>query len=273
MATRRLRSRADLNSQSAFSKPAPSASSTSRPRRGAAATAFTASSSATIQRSSDDRRLSMQLTVKAPPEKLREATSRSSRNGRDSFQGGEIISGPRSTRNRKVVVEESSEEEEQDDDAEGEEIEVEEDEDIDMDDEDDEDAEGEEDEDMDDPPLPTHMSSNRNPPKPSVKVTPADIVEAKEMAMVDDPSDDESSELSEADEDEEGLGDEDAEGEELDEDEEDAEGDEDSELDSPSGSGTPDMSKLTRRQRKAYEEYDGGLMALSNGTSQIRSIA
>ena len=222
----------------------------------------------------------MQLTVKAPPDKLREATSRSSRNvtanSRDSFQGGEIISGPRSSRSKKVVVESSSEseeevededEEEDDMDAEEEDAEGEEDEDQDMEDEEDDDAEGEEDEEMDDAPPAPHMLTNpynrsgRPTSKPSVKVTPADIVEAKGLAMADDPSDDELSDLSDEDEDEE-LVNGDAEGEEIDD--EDAEGEEDSD-DTPasiSRSNTPDLSKLTRRQRAAFETHDGSLMAL-----------
>jgi Ino eighty subunit 2 len=222
----------------------------------------------------------MQLTVKAPPEKLREATSRSSRNvavnSRDTFQGGEIIAGPRSSRSKKVVVESSTESEEEEEEEEievdEEDAEGDEDEDQDMEDEEDDDAEGEEDEDMEDapasPPVPTNLyhRPGRSTAKPSVKVTPADLVEAKELAMADDPSDDELSDLSEEEEDEE-LGDDDAEGEEIDDEDGEGEDDSDGTPASISRSNTPDLSKLTRRQRAAYEEHDGSLLALSNGMS------
>jgi Ino eighty subunit 2 len=109
--------------------------------------------------------------------------------------------------------------------------------------------------------------------KPNVTLTPASsvqlsAVESKEAALgihtVDDDDDDE---LSDIDDEEE-----DAEGEDDDEDVvKVAADDDDDELDSDGGtpaSGsralTPDLSKLTRRQRAAFEDYDVGLLALSN---------
>ena len=53
--------------------------------------------------------------------------------------------------------------------------------------------------------------------------------------------------------------------EEDDEEDGDGESDDDETSLSMSRGDTPDLSKLTRRQRAAYEDLDGGLMALSNG--------
>jgi Ino eighty subunit 2 len=219
--------------------------------------------------------------VKADPKKLKEATSGSvpakrqaAVNSRDTFIGGEIVSGARSVRKR-AIVEESSEgeedddddeeeEEEQDDSEEEEDAEGEDDEDVEGQDDDEEmvddeeDAEGDEDDMMDDAlPVPPR---GRPLPNPQVTVTPAKpllSVEEKEMAMDDDDDDEELSELDEDEEllegaeDELGLGA--------------AEGDEEMEDESDEGisrSVTPDLSKLTRRQRAE----PGELMALSNGS-------
>ena len=286
MSTRRLRSRASLTAESSHT------ASSGRPRRGVA----TSASSATIERTSpEETRQSIHLTVKAPPSKLREATSGSVRNvsvnSRDRFQGGEILSGPRGSRNKKVIVEESSEEEDEEEDEEAEEPEeMDEDEEEDgeeaEEDDEDMDAEGEDDEEMGDvPPPPPPVAKSRGVArliKPSINVTPApDIssVEVKETAMVNDDDDDEElSELeSQDEEDEEEGGDEDAEGEDEEIADDDADRDEDLDSDdetpqSISRSNTPDLSKLTRRQRAAFEEYDGGLIALSNGKSKFMMI-
>jgi Ino eighty subunit 2 len=296
MSGRRLRSRAN---PPPFSTAAPSIS-TSRPRRGvtlsngaSAEPDYDIDTSATVSQSHEGRRLS--LTVKTAPSKLRQVTTGSGRSAQvgsrnEKYTGGRMGSGPRSSRSKKVVVDESSEEEEEEDEEEEEEEEEDDDEDAegeedeDAEGEEDEDAEGEEDEEMEDvdaegeedeemddvplvpiPPNP-YQSASRTTAKPSVKVTPADTVEAKEIAMADDPSDDE--ELSELDSDEEELeeeDDEDAEGEE-DLGDDDAEGEDDSE-ETPgiSRSATPDLSKLTKRQRAHFENLDGSLMSLSNG--------
>jgi Ino eighty subunit 2 len=290
MSTRRLRSRASLTAESSH------AASSGRPRRGVA----TSASSATIERTSpEETRQSIHLTVKAPPSKLREATSGSVRNvsvnSRDRFQGGEILSGPRGSRNKKVIVEESSEEEDEEEDEEAEEPEeMDEDEEEDgeeaEEDDEDVDAEGEDDVEMEDappPPPPPPVAKSRGVArliKPSINVTPApDIsgIEAKEVAMVNDDDDDEElSELEsqdEEDEEDEEGGDEDAEGEDEEIVDDDADRDEDLDSDdetpqSISRSNTPDLSKLTRRQRAAFEEYDGGLIALSNGKLKFMMI-
>lgn len=209
----------------------------------------------------------------------------------DSLTGGEIVSGPRASRaNKKYIVESESDDEESEDEEEdeiqaSEEDQEEEDEEEDevqiggpeeSDDEDiagedeDQDAEGEVDTDgdieMDDdaddgqptpaqqPILkvngPTAKPASKGNAKPTVTLTPAQAdkvksVEAKEIEMDDD--DEELSELSEDDEGEAG--------------EEDAEGDEDEELgdddDDGSRSSTPDVSKMTKRQRSRLDQVMG----------------
>lgn len=267
MATRRLRSRAQINAD-LQSQPT---SASSRPRRAAAAP-----TSATIERTSpEETRQSIHLTVKAAPSKLREATSGTSQprrgagNSRNSFVGGEIVVGQRSSRNKKTIIEDTSEEELDEDELDDDDVE-EDDDDEDM--ADDADADADEDVDMEDlpaPPPPAAKGRGKQQQKPSIKVSQADrevpSVEAKEMAMEDDQSeDDELSELDSADEqDDEDIEEDDAEGED---DELDDEMDSDEETPmSGSRAGTPDLSKLTRRQRAAFETYEGELISLSNG--------
>ncbi|KAF9639672.1 PAPA-1-like conserved region [Lasiodiplodia theobromae] len=201
-------------------------SASSRPRRAAAAP-----TSATIERTSpEETRQSIHLTVKAAPSKLREATSGTSQprrgagNSRNSFVGGEIVVGQRSSRNKKTIIEDTGKQQQ----------------------------------------------------KPSIKVSQADrevpSVEAKEMAMEDDQSeDDELSELDSADEqDDEDIEEDDAEGED---DELDDEMDSDEETPmSGSRAGTPDLSKLTRRQRAAFETYEGELISLSNEAQKKKHL-
>lgn len=260
MATRRLRSRAQINADSTATSKAPSASS--RPRRAAAAP-----TSATIERTSpEETRQSIHLTVKAAPNKLREATSGAvtSRRGRNSFEGGGVVSGQRSSRNKKAIVEESSEEE-GDEDAEEEDEELS---------EEDEDADGDEDVEMEDAvpePPPTKGRGAAKPSKPNISISrpvepPAPSVEAKEMAMLDDGSDDE--ELSEL---EDSLDEEEGGEEELGEDDDDDDLDSDEETPmTGSRSATPDLSKLTRRQRGAFD--NGELMALSNEAQKKKHL-
>jgi Ino eighty subunit 2 len=264
-ATRRLRNRTELTAQHSAAP-----NSASRPRRAAA-------SGTTIERSSPDevRGASIRLTVKSDPKKLQQATRgpTTSRTGRNVILPdlADIVSGPRQGR-KKAIVEESSEDEDDEDDQETpagygdeDEEEVSEDEDAEGEEDEDEDmdAEGEEDEEMIDAPPVRASAPKGKAAKPQVTVTPAQelpSVEDKEMAM-DDDDDDELSSLE--DEDAEGelddeIGEEDAEGEE----------DEDSEEDisaSASRGDTPDLSKLTRRQRGQFEDVDGSLLALSNG--------
>lgn len=277
----RLRSRASLTANSA---PAPTASST-RPRRN---TASRAPPAAVIQRSSpEESRHSLNLTVKASPGKLRDATAT---RASTAVSSRNIVAGKRA-RNSRVVREIDSDDEDDDDDDQADEVDAmdvdddddeddedddgdgDEDDDVqvdaDGDDDDDEmDAEGEEDDDMEVTPAPRIVvPSNKNVP---VKQKVAqDSVEAKEMAMDDDDDDELSeldSELEGEDEDAEGE-DDDAEGEE--DDELAAVNDDDEEMDSDedlSRDQTPDLSKMTRRQQAmVVQGADDGLMALSNG--------
>jgi len=263
----RLRSRASLTAPSA---PAPTASS-SRPRRG---TVNKAPPAAVIQRSSpEESRQSLNLTVKASPGKLREATGGKASTAVSSRN---IVAGKRA-RNSRVVREVDSEEDEDEDDAE--EVDA-----MEVDEDEEEDAEGEEDEDMDaegeeddaevTPAPRIVVPSNKSAP---VKQKIAqDSVEAKEMALDDD--DDE--ELSELDSELEGE-DEDAEGEDDDaEGEEDDEiavpNDDDEEMDSDedlSRDQTPDLSKMTRRQQAmVVQGADESLMALSNEAQKKKHL-
>ncbi|KAL1628905.1 hypothetical protein SLS54_001594 [Diplodia seriata] len=277
---------AQANKASNNSKPT---STRSRPRRAAAAP-----TSATIERTSpEETRQSIHLTVKAAPSKLREATSgastgpsRSSRNAgvnsRDSFVGGEIVVGQRSSRNKKAIIEETSEDDMDEDELEDDDVEEDDDEDEDMADDADADADADEDVDMEDslpappPPAVKARGKQQQQQKPSIKVSQADrevpSVEAKEMAMEDDQSEDEElSELDSADEQDDEDGEEDdAEGDEDDLDDE-IDSDEETPM-SGSRAGTPDLSKLTRRQRAAFETYEGELISLSNEAQKKKHL-
>ncbi|KAI0456074.1 PAPA-1-like conserved region-domain-containing protein [Xylaria acuta] len=248
------------------------------------------------------------FTVKLPASKLRQATSshpaQSNRQAaRESFSGGEIIEGKRNRSQKKSYVVETSdddEEEDEDEDAEGE--------DDDMMDDDEEDAEGEivvddtmdidaegdddeegeedaegEDDDMDmsiiPPPAPVIKVS-----KPSVKKSGASksratakpaASKATASHVKESDDDEELSELeSDADEIQDtvkvGGGDEeDAEGE--DEEIEEAEPAEEDDLGSDedgSRAETPDLTKMTKRQRARFEENGDALMKLSDGKSR-----
>jgi Ino eighty subunit 2 len=263
----------------------PTASST-RPRRG---TANQSPASAVIQRSSpEETRQSIHLTVKSSPGKLRQATSGAIPKTGVSRQN--IVAGKRTSRSSRIVREVDSEEDEEEDEDEAEEADAmdvddddDEDDDVDAEGDEDEDmdAEGDEDDDMDDgsPASRIVVSTKQSiPVKPIINVTKAqDSVEAKEMAMDDDDDDDE---LSDPDSD---LDEEDAEGED-----EDAEGEEDDEMGGPNGDmdeemdsdedlsrgQTPDITKMTKRQRALVEEGidDGGLMALSNEAQKKKHL-
>jgi Ino eighty subunit 2 len=239
-----------------------------------------------------------QATGMAPP--ARSSKSSVSLSSREQFVGGEIIEGKRARNVKKsYVLESDSEDEEEDeemedvaddDDAEGESVEEEEDEEEEEEDEEmaDQDAEGEDDDadgdaDMDIPPPPPTIKISRaeKGKKPTTSVKPTGksdgkTLEAKEAPEVSD--DEELSELeSEVEEEEEGMqlgNEEDAEGEEEEDLEEvDDEEEEDDELDSddetPAGgsrASTPDLTKLTKRQRARLEEGGSGhLLALPDG--------
>ncbi|CCF47745.1 hypothetical protein CH063_04267 [Colletotrichum higginsianum] len=239
----------------------------------------------------------LNLTVKVPANKLREATSRGrnstensiSVNSRASY-GSEIVAGRRNRGPKKSYVVESDSDEEEEEDEEMEEPDAEGDED-DMD----VDAEGEEEDadgdvDMDTPAAPTIKISL---PKAG-KVTPRRPAAAR-VIEDDDDDEEELSEIEVSDPentmnmsiDVGGAGDDDDdEDEDEDEDEEDAEGEEDEaegeeeeievadetaqpdaeELDSELGSreGTPDLTKMTRRQRARFEDEPQQYMKLSD---------
>ncbi|KAK0100559.1 hypothetical protein ONS95_007018 [Cadophora gregata] len=274
---------------------------TSRSRRNTAENVSMATVSRGPPSGSSRSPTSMRLTVKTSSSKLREATRSSSSgnsgsstttNARDPFIGGQIIEGKRARNVRKsYVLESDSEEEDEDEEMEeagDEDAEMEEDDDEDLDAEDDglgdEDAEGDIDMEVDVPPPPPVIKVSRangkakevitvKPPVVKGKVLP---VEQKEM---EDASDDEElseldSDLAEEVEEEEGMqtgNEEDAEGEDEEiEVEEDGDEEDDDSLDSddetPGGgsrASTPDLNKLTKRQRARFEESDGGhLLAL-----------
>ncbi|EAW14144.1 PAPA-1-like domain-containing protein [Aspergillus clavatus NRRL 1] len=196
---------------------------------------------------------SLYLTVKMPSNKLREITGGSARGSSSArrtvnvFTENPIITGPRSSRPKKKLVEVSTSEGDDLDDQEEDEV----DEDAPGEEDDDVDADG--DLDMDDAPPQPPVS--RRHAKSSAPFTAAGkavkSVEEKEMEL-DDDEDEDDDELSELDtdaegepddQDESGLGNEQAGEEELDDEEEDEEADSDD--------GTPggDLSRLTKRQR------------------------
>ena len=260
------------------SPPAPAASSRSR------RTASGLGEQVTIARESsgspESGKKGIHLTVKMPSNKLREATSHRRKSAPDGLEPADIISGPRSNRGKKsyVVESETDEEEEEAEDTE-EDVPLEDqigepeatDDDIDADENQDEEEEeqdqaadedegetgdGHEDEDVqieDESPMPRPPIMKLTGPtsKPSVKVTAAknvklQSVEAKEMEMEDD--DEDLSSISEGEEDAEGedVG----EGDELDLDDE---GDIQS-TGIGSRASTPDMSKMTKRQKSRLSE-------------------
>lgn len=198
---------------------------------------------------------SIHLTVKMPSSKLREVTSGSTRSGASTrrsvnvFTENPIVTGPRTSRPKKKLVEVDTSDE--DDLEDQEEDEVDDDEDAPGEDDDDVDADG--DLDMDDaPPQPpvSKRQAKAAAAAPSGKAVKS--VEAKEMELDDDDEDDDDEELSELESD--------AEGEPDDQDEsmmanggaEDLEGEEEEEeddLDSDDDTPTADLSKMTKRQR------------------------
>lgn len=227
---------------------------------------------------------SMKLHVRTPPSRLAEVTGGSNRPSRGS--------------RKRAIVEESSDE---DDDAEGED----EDEDEEMvdaedDEEEDEDAEGEEDEEMEGLPPPppvkpkatSKSTSTTSKPVAKPAAPPPRITKAAISAAIkekDESDDDELSSLGSLEEEEE---DEDAEGEDdMDEtnaninddgeEEEDAEGEIDDEMAGVDSDGipfddedTPDLSRLTRRQRAVHdlEDFDESLVSLSNEAQKKKHL-
>ncbi|KAI6880380.1 hypothetical protein KC318_g16830 [Hortaea werneckii] len=251
--------------------------------------------SASLDRTANSK---LRLTVKAPPSKLRQATS--------SAQADSISANPdtsesdatpipasgmrggskdangrskRSTRNPRTVIDPDSEEPDDDEDEEMEDVGAVNEELL-ANEDSEEDAEGEEDEEEDElsgghPPSPVikQNGGKQGDGKPGVVVTappegPLKSVEAKELdEEINLDDDEELSELEEEEEEEEELGND---LEDLEDDEEGGLSDEDED---GSRSGTPDLSKLTRRQRGAFEEAEStGLMALSNEAQKKKHL-
>jgi Ino eighty subunit 2 len=243
--------------------------------------AFTSSPAVTVSRSPsgspEESRKSIRLTVKMPSSKLREVTSSSGRGtatGRRSvniFADNLILTGPRNSRSKKKLVEVNTSD---DEDLEEGEDDLDEFEDApggEDDKDDDLDADG--DIDMDDAPPQPATKRHAKPAltvTPAAKDRPAKSVTAKTMDLGgenDDEDDDDDEELSELEFDAEGEPDESAlqddelggaapEDEELDEEDEVDEEEEEEEVDSDeatpatgSRGSTPDLSKLTKRQR------------------------
>jgi Ino eighty subunit 2 len=226
------------------------------------------------------------LTVKTSSTKLQKATTVSTDaktiavNSREKLEGANIIEGRRSRNTRKsyVLQSDSDEDEEMedlvDDDAEGESV------------DEDEDAEGEEDADGDidmDIPLPPPAitlskakAGGTIVAHPATKLSHADTKSDSEgEGEGEGLTDDSLSDLGDDAAEEEGMqiGDEDAEGEddemEVDEDADDDEEELDSNGETPMGgsrASTPDLTKLTKRQRARLEEGGSGhLLALPDG--------
>ena len=277
---RSLRTRAFLNSSS-YQPPVTPAMS--RPRR---TVSGSTNQSITVARatsqSPDDAKKSIRLTVKMPSSKLREATSGSRKsiavNSRDTFEGGEILNGPRGSRAKRSIVVESESEEENEEDEEEERLQStdeqqdEEEEEHDEQEEDDgeEDEEAEDDSadddvdaegdiDMEDGsllPAPPILKMT-GPQKPSLTLTPAQESKAKGVEAKMELADDDDEELSELGSEGEEEAD-DAEGEETGGADEMDQDDESRSLQAESRASTPDVSKMTKRQRSRLDQVMGG---------------
>lgn len=192
------------------------------------------------------------LLFKMPSSKLRDATGGGTRGGAATrrsvnvFTENPIVSGPRTSRPRKKLVEVNTSDEEDMDDQEEDEVDDE-----DAPGEDDEDADADGDLDMDDaPPQPPVSKRHAKASATSAATSkPVKSVEAKEMEVDDDDDEDDEEELSEPDSDAEGepddleestLGNVNGGDEELDDDDLD---------ESDDGLPSTDPSKMTKRQR------------------------
>ncbi|UPK94852.1 hypothetical protein LCI18_005787 [Fusarium solani-melongenae] len=216
----------------------------------------------------------LSLTVKMPSNKLRQAT----RGGR-GFEGGEIVSGKRNRGAKKSYVVDSSPDEDEEEEEEAE-IEVEEEDDDDME----EDAEGEDDMDVDaeGEDAEGDIDMDLAPPPPTITVSkpsrskPAPRASASKVVPDDDDDDDDLSDPADSDAGDETMGfgdetmaDEDAEGEEIEvagqegdeEEEEEEEADSD---DEGSQDESPDLTKMTKRQRARFEDEPQQYMKLSD---------
>ncbi|KKZ66780.1 hypothetical protein EMCG_07537 [[Emmonsia] crescens] len=277
---RSLRSRATITNM-----PSPPSNSTIRHRRAIDETP--SSPSVTVSRlppsPPKDAYRSIRLKVKMPSSKLREVTGGPEKRHHNIFTEPVIVTGPRNSRSKKRLVEvdtdedeevdESMDEEEEDQspisdaDRTDEEEDGNESEDADADA--DADADGDDDVDMDDaPPIPP--SAKQAASRPTVTVTPAGDSRLKntDTSMdLDDDDDDDDEELSELDSDADADGEPDeavvpdepsemAEDEEIDDEEDEDEDDLESDSGTPvtgSRASTPDVTKMTKRQRGRME--------------------
>lgn len=295
----------DNNSSSRPARTMSSSRNSSRRPEGKSAAAATAVTVTRGPPSSpSDSNLHLHITVKLPASKLRQTTTSRPGSSKDKdsvivregFVGGEIIEGKRNRgQHRNYALDTSDEDEdtadvdaegddddmaEGDDDAEGEII-VDDTMDLDAEGEDDDalgddDAEGEDDMDVDVPraAAPTIKVSKPTRGAAAAKDKTPTKPTSKPLVQAKDSDDDE---LSELDSDEDDIQDtvkvggadpdEDAEGDEDDEIEAAGVGaGDDDELDSDdSQAETPDMSKMTRRQRARFEDSEGSLLKLSDG--------
>ncbi|KAJ5133591.1 hypothetical protein N7448_001391 [Penicillium atrosanguineum] len=183
---RSMRSRASRETP-----PEPETNIVTRSNRRNRATA--ASASITISRSqshsSGEPGRSLRLTVKMPAGKMREATGgRPGRRSVNVFQEDPIVSGPRSSRNRKKVVEVPSSDDEDIEDQEEDEVEDE-----DAPGEDDEDADADGDVNMDDAPPQPPARRNAKVAAPA-RGKNVKSVEAKEMELEDEEDEEEDEE-------------------------------------------------------------------------------
>ncbi|KAJ5923758.1 hypothetical protein N7454_009003 [Penicillium verhagenii] len=177
--TRSRRAEKDLSEPEANT----SLRSTRKTRSAAAQDSVSASQSRSS--SAGSRRRSLRLTLRMPAGKLREATGgRSARRSINVFQENPIVSGPRTSRNQKKLVEVATSDEDIEDQ---EEDEVE---DEDALGEDDEDADADGDLDMDDAPPqpPVRRGAKQAPPS---RGKPAKSVEEKEMEMEEEEEEEE----------------------------------------------------------------------------------
>jgi Ino eighty subunit 2 len=204
----------------------------------------------------------------------------------DPFEGGEIVHGKRNRGGKKSYVVDSSPDDEEEEE---EEAEIDDDEDAEGEDEmeldaegDDVDAEGDEDADGD-------IDMDTSVIHPTIKVSrpTKPVISAKAQTALDDDDDEDDDELSDPGDSEpedqtmgfgdETMADEDAEGEEIEvageeEEEEEEEGEEGEERDSDedgSQAGSPDLAKMTKRQRARFEDEPQQYMKLSDGKSLL----
>ncbi|KAH7311727.1 PAPA-1-like conserved region-domain-containing protein [Stachybotrys elegans] len=198
------------------------------------------------------------------------------------FEGGEIVHGKRNRGGKKSYVVDSSPDDEEEEE---EEAEIDDDEDAEGEDDmeldaegDDVDAEGDEDADGD-------IEMDTSVIHPTIKVSrpPKSTISAKGQPVPDDDDDEDDDELSDPGDSEpedqtmgfgdETMADEDAEGEEIEvageeeEEEEEEEAEEGEERDSDedgSRAGSPDLAKMTKRQRARFEDEPQQYMKLSD---------